>query len=269
MGLYRRMDPPYRDFQRSDLGHDFAEQLKLVSRLWFACGYRPGIAAYLNFFLLEAFIVKHDSAFPPRFATFKSMADSFYKTDLFIREVTDSGAHPTGGISSEKVRKTLRDLMARHRAIRIPGWMMTHFGFSLLENVEKQVGNLGPEELRLHLEYMANAFRIMGVAFSNDRDLMRRFSRAVEEAHAATSPNLEKHARNILVLGEMVGVRSDLSTVGGMLSGPTRTLFEPIHPRVRPGALKRVGARLLGRLLMKRAVGEPREAVPVGDLVVR
>ncbi len=131
------MDPPYRDFQRSDLGHDFAEQLKLVSRLWFACGYRPGIAAYLNFFLLEAFIVKHDSAFPPRFATFKSMADSFYRTDLFIRDVTDSGVHPTGGISSEMVRKTLKDLMARHQAIEIPGWMMTHFGLSLLESVER------------------------------------------------------------------------------------------------------------------------------------
>ncbi len=83
------MDLPYRNFQRSDLGDDFAAQLKLVSRLWFACGYRPGIAAYLNFFLLEAFIVKHDMAFPPRFATFKSMADSFYRTDLFIRDVRD------------------------------------------------------------------------------------------------------------------------------------------------------------------------------------
>ncbi len=153
--------------------------------------------------------------------------------------------------------------MARHHAIAIPGWMMTHFGLSLLKSVERQVGNLSGEEQRLHLEYMANAYRIMGVTFSNDRDLMQRFFRAVEEEHAATSPNLEKHARNILVLGEMVGVRSDLSTVAGMLSGPTRTLFEPIYPRVRPGALKRIGARLLGRLLMKRAVGEPREAVPV------
>ena len=265
MGLYRRMDPPFRDFQRSDLGDDFSGQLKLVSRLWFACGYRPGIAAYLNFFLLEAFIVKHDSAAPPRFATFRSMADSFYRTDLFIRDVTDSGAQPTGGISSETVRQTLKEIMARHRAIAIPGWMMTHFGFSLLENVEKQLGSLGTEELRLHLEYMANAFRIMGVTFSKDRDLMQRFSRAVEQAHAATSPNLEKHLRNILVLGEMVGVRSDLATIRGMLSGPTRTLFEPIYPRVRPGVLKRLGARLLGKLLMKRAVGEPREAVPVGN----
>ena len=54
-------------------------------------GHRPGIGAYLNFFLLRDFIVTHDTAHPPRFKSFRSMADSFYQTDLFIREVTDSG----------------------------------------------------------------------------------------------------------------------------------------------------------------------------------
>ncbi len=171
MALYRRMDPPYRNFQRSDLGHDFAEQLKLVSRLWFACGYRPGIAAYLNFFLLQDFIVKHDSACPPRFATFKSMADSFYRTDLFIRDVTDSGVHPTGGISSEKVRKTLKDLMARHRAIQIPGWMMTHFGLSLLESVERQTILNALEQSRWN---KTAAARLLGISFGALRYRMQK-----------------------------------------------------------------------------------------------
>lgn len=72
---------------------------------------------------------------------------------------------------------------------------------------------LGPEfpaELetvsRLHLAYMTKAFRIMGLAFSQRRDGMEEFCRQVEESHAGLSPHVKKHARNILILGEMVGV---------------------------------------------------------------
>lgn len=90
--LYRGLDPPYATFDNSMLGPTFPAELDLVSRLWFQCGYRPGIAAYLNFFLLRDFITTHDTNYPPRFKTFKSMATSFYQTDLFIRDVTDSGA---------------------------------------------------------------------------------------------------------------------------------------------------------------------------------
>src|ERR1043166_1706901 len=89
--LFLSFDPPYERFDNSMLGPEFAAELDLVSRLWFRCGYRPGIAAYLNFFLLKEFIRTHDTNFPPRFRTLRSMADSFYQTDLFIREVTDSG----------------------------------------------------------------------------------------------------------------------------------------------------------------------------------
>jgi hypothetical protein len=46
--VYRRFDPPYQTFENSMLGPAFAQELALVSRLWFACGYRPGIASYLN-----------------------------------------------------------------------------------------------------------------------------------------------------------------------------------------------------------------------------
>jgi hypothetical protein len=177
LDLYRRFDPPYEHFDNAMLGPQFPAELDLVSRLWFRCGYRPGIGAYLNFFLLRDFITTHDTNFPPRFRSFRSMADSFYQTDLFIREVTDSGALPSGGISSAKVRDQLRQIQRRHAKIRIPAWMQqTYFGFSLLENVEKQCAPLADEEKRLHLAYMAKTYRITGLRFSQNRPQLERFA---------------------------------------------------------------------------------------------
>ena len=74
--LYQSFDPPYESFDNAMLGAQFSAELDLVSRLWFRCGYRPGIAAYLNFFLLRDFITTHDSSFPPRFKSLRSMADA-------------------------------------------------------------------------------------------------------------------------------------------------------------------------------------------------
>ena len=261
--IYQGFDPPYAEFDRSMLGSEFSRELETVSRIWFSCGYRQGIAAYLNFFLLKEFIVTHDTAFPPRFQSFRSMADSFYQTDLFIRDVTDSGLKPTGGISSPAVRGELAGIMKRHRKISIPEWMMTYFGFSLLELVEKQVGVREPEEKRLHLAYMAKAYRIMGLRFSEDRERLERFSRQIEQAHHGFSPHLERHARNILLLGEMAGVSSRYEEISTMLPEGTREVFRSIYPKVAPGPAVRVSARVLGRLLMKKAVGKPRKAVPV------
>ena len=51
--LFAQFDPPYETFDNSMLGTEFPAELDLVSRLWFRCGYRPGIGAYLNFFLLR------------------------------------------------------------------------------------------------------------------------------------------------------------------------------------------------------------------------
>ena len=263
--LHRQFDPPYESFDNSMLGPDFADELATVSRLWFACGYRPGIAAYLNFFLLRDFIVTHDTAFPPRFQSFRSMADSFYRTDLFIRDVTDSGLKPTGGISSKNVRAMLKDIMQRHRNISIPDWMMTHFGFSLTENVEKECAPLTDADKRLHLAYMCKAFRIMGVAFSEDRAALEKFSRSIENEQAGLTLDAERHARHILLIGEMIGVSSRLDALGAMLPHPTRTIFAGMYERVRPDPLRRNGARLLGLVLMKRALGKPRKAVPVTD----
>ena len=61
--------------------------------------------------------------------------------------------------------------------------MLTCFGFSLLENVEKQCAPLTDAEKRLHLAYMCETYRIMGMAFSEKRDLMEAFSRAIEAEH--------------------------------------------------------------------------------------
>lgn len=265
MDLFHKMDPPWEKFDRAVLGPDFAKELETVSGFWFRCGYRPGIAAYLNFFLLKDFITLHDDAAPPRFQSFKSMANSFYQTDLFIRDVTDSGLKATGGVSSETVRTLLKGIMDRHKRVAIPGWMMTYFGLSLLENVEKQCAPLSEDEKRRHLSYMATTYRLMGIAFSKDRSLMESFGRSVETAHAGLSPNVEKHARNVLVLGEMVGVSSRRDQILSMLPEKTRSIYEDVHDKVRPGFLRRMVARAMGKLLMPQAVGEPRRAVPAFD----
>jgi hypothetical protein len=261
--LYRAFDPPYERFDNAMLGPQFPEELDLVSRLWFRCGYRPGIAAYLNFFLLRDFITTHDSNFPPRFRSLRSMADSFYQTDLFIREVTDSGAKPSGGISSARVRELLRGIQQRHERIRIPAWMQAYFGFSLIENVEKQCAPLAAEEKRLHLAYMAKAYRVMGIRFSDKRGDLERFARLIEAEQAALTGNVPKHSRHILRIGEMIGVSSGPESILPMLPAPTRALFEPLYPQVRPGLSQKLWSRFLGRLLLPKAVGAPRRAVPM------
>jgi len=261
--LFQSFEPPYERFDRSLLGAQFAAELDLVSRLWFRCGYRPGIGAYLNFFLLKDFIRTHDTNFPPRFRSLRTMADSFYQTDLFIREVTDSGAKPSGGISSARVRELLKRIQERHAKIRIPPWMQTYFGFSLLENVEKQCAPLSADEKRLHLAYMQKAYRIMGIRFSERRGDMERFARLIEADQAALSENVAKHSRHILRIGEMIGVPSGPESILPMLPEPTRAVFEPLYPAVRPGAMQRVWFRLLGRALLPKAVGAPRRSVPL------
>jgi len=265
LDLYRQFDPPFERFDRAMLGRNFAAELALVSRLWFRCGYRPGIGAYLNFFLLRDFITTHDGNFPPRFRSLRSMAESFYRTDLFIRDVTDSGVNPTGGISSAKVREMLRAIQERHVKVKIPPWMQTYFGWSLLENVEKQCAPLSEEERRLHLAYMSKAFRVMGLRFSEDRAALERFARAVEAEQAALSDNAPKHARHILRIGEMIGVSSRADSILPMLPPATRSVFEPLYAKVRPGALRALWCRILGRLAMPKAIGVPRAAVPVMD----
>src|SRR5262249_1170839 len=156
-------------------------------------------------------------------------------------------------------------IMARHQRIAIPLWMMTYFGFSLLENVEKQAGGLTSEEKQLHLQYMAKTYRIMGMPFSTDRRRMDAFARAVESAHAGPSPYLEKHIRHILILGEMVGVSSIYDSLAPFLPEATRAVFKTIYVKAKPSVIQRVGARAFGRVAMKQAIGAPRKAIPIDE----
>jgi hypothetical protein len=91
---------------------------------------------------------------------------------------------------------------------------------------------------------------------------MVAFARDVERHHAGPSPNLEKHARNILLLGEMVAVPSDRRSVFAALPEATRAVFAPVHARVRPALPTRLCCRVLGRFLVPKAIGAPRTAVP-------
>src|SRR5712691_7081963 len=265
LDLHQRFEPPYERFDNAMLGAEFPAELDLVSRLWFRCGYRPGIGAYLNFFLLRDFITTHDTNFPPRFKSFRSMADYFYQTDLFIREVTDSGAKQSGGISSARVRELLGQIQRRHANVKIPSWMQTYFGFSLLENVEKQCAPLTDDEKLLHLAYMCKAYRIMGIRFSQRRSDMEKFARSVEDEQAALTERVPGHSRHILRLAEMIGVSSGPESVLPMLPLRTRALFEPLYPDLRPGVVQRLWSRLLGRLLIPKAVGEPGGRFPWPD----
>lgn len=263
--LFKTFEPPFASFDKSQLGAEFPAELDLVSRLWFRCGYRPGIGAYLNFFLLRDFITTHDAASPPRFRSFKAMATSFYRTDLFIRDVTDSGVRPTGGISNPGVRALLQQIQQRHQRIRIPTWMQTYFGFSLLENVELQCAPLTDGEKRLHLAYMSKTYRIMGMPFTQDRAALERFSREIEEEQAAVTAAVPRHSAHILRLGEMIGVPSSAESILPMLPPKTRAVFEPLYPSVAPGLLRRRWSRLIGSLLIPKAVGAPRRAVPFSE----
>jgi len=163
------------------------------------------------------------------------------------------------------VRGTLEEIQRRHVKVKIPPWMQTYFGFSLLENVEKQCAPLTEQEKRLHLAYMAKAYRVMGLRFSENRAELERFARAVEAEQAANSENVARHSRHILRIGEMIGVASTPDSILPMLPAHTRSVFEPLYDKVRPSALRRLWLRVLGRLVMPKAIGAPRTAVPLAE----
>jgi hypothetical protein len=163
------------------------------------------------------------------------MAHASYKTFLFMQEVTHSGYQASGGIASEAVRAEMGRIDERHRRMEIPGWIMTYIGFNLMETAEKESGIADAQEKQLHLSYMSKAYRLMGIAFSEDRDLLERFSRAVEAEHAGESPDLRKHLRQFLLLGELVGVSSEYQKIAPLLPEKTREVFQKVYPEVRPG----------------------------------
>jgi hypothetical protein len=244
------------------LGPEFPRELDLASRLWLRCGYRPGIGVSLNFLLLGDFLALHQLKYPSRFPSLRAMTDAFRRIDAFVRAVTDSGARPSGGISSSRVRGILGTIRSRHARSGIPEWMLTYFGFSMIEMAERQCA-LSAEEKRLHLAYIGKAFRIMGVPFTQNRDDLERFARQIEERYAAVIEDAPQLLRYVLCVAEMAGVSSGPQSVLRMLPPRVRAVFEPIYPNVRPGPIRRIAYRLLGRFLLPRAVGEPRIAVPM------
>lgn len=244
------------------LGPEFPREFDLVSRLWSRCGYRPGIGVTLNFLLLGDFLALHQLKYPSRFPSLRAMMDAFRRIDVFVRAVTDSGAQPSGGISSPGVRSILGTVRDRHARSGIPGWMLTYFGFSVVEMVERQC-TLSAEEKRLHLAYIGKAFRIMGVPFTQNRDELERFARQIEEHHAAVIEGAPQLLHYVLCVSEMAGVSSGPQSILRMLPPRVRAVFEPIYPNVRPGPIRRIAYRLLGRFLLPRAVGEPHSAVPI------
>jgi len=241
------------------LGPEFARELDLVSRLWLHCGYRPGIGVTLSFLLLGDFLDLHQIKYPARFPSLSSMMGAFRRIDVFVRAVTDSGVRPCGGISSPEVRDVLRDIRDRHARSGIPAWMLTYFGFSVVEMVERQC-SLSPEEKRLHLAYIGRAFRLMGVPFTQNRGEIEQFARQVEKRHAALAGDAPKLLGYVLCIAEMAGVSSGPRSILPMLPPAVRAAFEPVYTRVRPRLPMRIACRLFGRFLLPRAVGAPRAA---------
>jgi hypothetical protein len=132
----------------------------------------------------------------------------------------------------------LAEIMRRHQRLSIPVWMMTHFGFILTENVEKQCSWTSAGEKQLHLAYICKTYRIMGIPFSEDRPAIETFSRTIEQQHAGLWPGAPKHIRTILLLGEMAGVSSRYPVIAAMLPEATRPVLERLYPGVSTSPVK-------------------------------
>ncbi|HKJ70368.1 MAG TPA: hypothetical protein VKA55_01255 [Gammaproteobacteria bacterium] len=216
--------------------------------LWKAGGYRCGITAYAVFFLLGDFVAHARRMRPRRFGSLVPFARSFDFTDRFIKRVTDSGRRP-GGLADPEVVRLLRRIQAAHDRIRVPHWMMVHFGFTLVEQLERDLGETDPELLRRHLRYMARLFRSMGLPFAADRELMAALCRGIERERLRWEPCAGPYGRRLLFLGQAVGVRPDREELAGLLPETVRPLFRARFEEMRPGPAARVLARVVGALV--------------------
>ena len=243
--LYGRLDPAL------DPGQPVAvdpRDHQAAAYLWMAGSYRCGISAYLVFFLLGDFVAHARRMRPRRFGSLIPFARSFDATDRFIKRVTDSGRRPSGGLANPEVVRQLRAIQSVHDRIRVPHWMMAHFGFTLVEQLERDLGETDPALLRRHLRYMAAAFRAMGVPFSADRELMAEFARGIERAHVRWEPCVADYGRRLLSLGQLVGVRPDLDRLVPLLPETVGPLFRERFEVMRPGPVARVAGVVLGGL---------------------
>lgn len=243
--LYGRLEPPLSAGQAAPLD---PRDHQAAAYLWMAGSYRCGISAYLVFFLLGDLVAHARRMRPRRFGGLIAFARSFDATDRFIKRVTDSGRRPSGGLANPDVVRQLRRIQAVHERIRVPQWMMVHFGFTLIEQLERDLGETDPALLRHHLRYMAAAFRTMGVPFATDRELMSELARGIERAHVRWEPCVAAYGRRLLLLGQAVGVRPDPQRLAPLLPEPVRPLFEARFEAMRPGPGARTAGTVLGAL---------------------
>jgi hypothetical protein len=263
--IFEELDPPYETPPEEDLRDGFPQELELVSRIWFETGRLPALAAHLNLVLLCEFALTHDREFPHRFQSLRSLRTSFLETDRLLRDATDSGKKATGGISSDDVRTRLAFVSDRLRKSKVPRWMPTYVAFSFVECVERAAPRITLEEKALHLSYLSKVFRIMGLSFTNRREQMEEFARHVEGAHTGRSPLLKTHARNLLLLAEMIGVSAEFNAIAPLLAEGPRKLFREIYPEIRPDAWQRQLARASARFFASPSAGKPRRAVQATD----
>lgn len=244
--LYARLDPP---LAREAAGAFAPREREAARHLWRAGSYRCGITAYLTFFLLGDFLAHARQARPRRFDALLPFARSFDYTDRFIKQITDSGRRPSGGLDSPAVVDLLRRIQAAHDRIRVPHWMMVHFGFTLLEQLERDLDAQDPDLLHHHLGYMARAYRTMGIPFSADRALMETLCRDIEHRFARWEPAAGPCGRRLLFLGQLVGVSPREGELAPLLPEAVRPLFRAHYAEMRPGPLARTAGSVLGTAL--------------------
>lgn len=246
---FDRLDPADPDAWQDP---DVAISAPVTQWLWQAGSYRCGISAYLGFFLMGAQLTLANQANPRRFARLLALGLSFDLTDDFIKAVTASGRRPGTGLADPGIRARLARLGARHHQIGIPDWMMVHFGFLLVEQIEADLGIEDPRALAAHLRYFAAVYRVMGIPFSADRTLMRRYCRTLEDHQAQYTPAAGPAARRLLFLGACVGVRPDPVWLAQTLPPRLRDLVLQQPERLRPGRGWRLAGGLLNLFLWPR-----------------
>ena len=243
LGLYTQLDLPLTGKEApKDLG---PRDHEAAAYLWRAGSYRCGITAYLTFFLLGDFINHAGAVRPERFGRLDKLARSFDYTDRFIKRVTNSGRHPSGGLASPEVVRLLRTIQSAHDRVRVPHWMMVHFGFTLLEQLEADLAETDPVMRHHHLRYMARAYRLMGLPFSDDRELMQALARRIEERHARWEPLAASYGWRLLVLGQVMGVSPDQENLAPLMPATVRPLFRERFEAMAPATPARLMATSL------------------------
>jgi hypothetical protein len=244
--LYRQLEPPYAGGEAPEIE---VRDREAAAYLWQAGGYRCGISAYLVFFLLGDFVAHARRMRPRRFGSAWAFARSFDYTDRFIKQVTDSGRPRSGGLANPEVVRMLRRIQAAHDRIRVPHWMMVHFGFTLLEQLERDLDESDPLLRHHHLRYMAAVYRTMGLPFAADRERLVALCRGIECARVRWERCAGPYGRRLLFLGQLVGVPADPEQLAPLLPETVRPLFEGYSQTMRPGPGTRLAGGVLGGLL--------------------